>query len=97
MRDDLRALGLGFDDGAGLGLGNGFLSVCSALLAERGLVPVGGGSFVDDNLGFTVEARSVVDLGVDEGEGDLGHTGGLAVAGPGKDDVLHLDASEGLG
>ncbi len=40
---------------------------------------------------------AVVDLGVDEGQRDLGHTGRLAVACSGEDDVLHLDASEGLG
>ena len=51
---------------------------------------------VDDDLGFAVEAGAVVDLGVDEGERDLGHAGGLAVAGAGEDDVLHLDAAEGL-
>ncbi len=56
-----------------------------------------GCGFVDDDLGFAVEAGSVVDLGVDEGEGDLGHAGRLAVAGAGEDDVFHLDAAEGLG
>ena len=48
---------------------------------------------VEDRLVF----GAVVDLGVDEGERDLGHAGGLALAGAGEDDVLHLDAAEGLG
>ena len=47
--------------------------------------------------GLAVEAGAVVDLRVDQGEGDLGHTGGLAVAGAGEDDVLHLDAAERFG
>ncbi len=52
---------------------------------------------VDDDLGAAVEAGAVVDLGIDQGERDLGHAGGLAVAGAGEDDVFHLDAAEGLG
>ena len=47
--------------------------------------------------GSSVQAGAVVDLGVDEGERDLGHAGGLAVAGAGEDDVFHLDAAEGFG
>ena len=95
--DDLRAFGFAFDDGAGLGLGDGLLGFGGVLLAEAGLVPVRGSGLVDDDFGFTVEAGSVVDLGIDEGEGDLGHSGWLAVAGAGEDDVFHLDATEGFG
>ena len=40
---------------------------------------------------------AVVDLGIDQGERDLGHSGGLAVAGAGEDDVLHADAAQALG
>ena len=95
--DDLGTLGFAFDDGAGLGFGDGLFGLGGVLLAEAGLVPVGGDGFVDDDLGLAVEAGAVVDLGVDEGERDLGHAGGLAVAGAGEDDVFHLDAAEGLG
>src|SRR5439155_1245113 len=83
--------------GAGLGLGDGLFRFGGVLLAEAGLVPVRGSGLVDDDFGFTVEAGSVVDLGIDEGEGDLGHSGWLAVAGAGEDDVFHLDATEGFG
>ena len=95
--DDVGALGFAFDDGAGLGFGDGLFGLLGALLAEAGLVPVGGEVVVDDDLGFGVEAGTVVDLGVDESERNLGHTGGLAVASAGEDDVLHLDAAEGFG
>ena len=90
----MRAFGFAFDDGAGLGLGDGLLGFGGVLLAEAGLVPVRGSGLVDDDFGFTVEAGSVVDLGVDEGEGHLGHTGGLAIARACEDDVFHLDAAE---
>jgi len=39
----------------------------------------------------------VVDLGIDQGERDFGHSGGLALAGAGEDDVLHADAAQTLG
>ncbi len=89
--------GFAFDEGAGLGFCYGLLGLRGVLLAEAGFVPVRGSGFVDDDLGFAVEAGSVVDFGIDEGEGDLGHTCWLAVASAGEDDVLHLDAPEGFG
>ena len=95
--EDLRALGFAFDDGAGLGFGHCFFGLGGVLLAEASLVPVGGEAVVDDDLGAAVEAGAVVDLGVDERKGDLGHAGGLAVAGAGEDDVLHLDAAKRFG
>ena len=54
---------------------------------------------VDDELRASPCGRqtSVVDFGVDEGERDFGHAGGLAVAGAGEDDVFHLDAAEAFG
>jgi hypothetical protein len=93
----VRSFGFAFDDGAGLGFGDGLLGLCRVLLTEAGFVPVGGAGFVDDDFGFPVKAGAVVDLGIDKGEGDLGHSGRLAVAGTGEDDVLHLDAAEGFG
>ena len=95
----LRAFGFAFDDGAGLGLGDGLFGFLGAFLAEGGLVPVGDGRFWSSMTisGSSCEAGAVVDLGVDEGERDLGHAGGLAVAGAGEDDVFHLDAAEALG
>ena len=40
---------------------------------------------------------AVVDFGIDQGERNLGHAGGLAVARAGEDDVFHADAAQGLG
>ena len=91
---------LGFVGGAGLGFGYGLFGFGGGLLAESGFVPVGaGGQAVgDDELGTVgVELVAVVDLGIDEGEGDFGHAGGFAVAGAGEDDVFHLDAAEAFG
>jgi len=97
-RDDLRAFAFGLDDGAGLGFGDGLLGLCGGFAGGGwSLSQSVGVAFVDNDLGFAVEAGSVVDLGIDEGEGDLGHTSWLAVAGAGEDDVLHLDAAKGFG
>ena len=49
--DDVGALGFAFDDGAGLGFGDGLFGLLGALLAEAGFVPVGGEVVVDDDLG----------------------------------------------
>src|SRR5205823_1832704 len=95
--NDLRAFAFGLDDGAGLGFGHCFFSLCGGLLAKAAFVPVGGQGFVDDDLGLAIETGTVVDFGVDKGERDFGHTGWLAVARAGEDDVLHLDATERLG
>ena len=43
------------------------------------------------------QGSAVVELGIDQGERDLGHSGGLAVARAGEDDVLHADAAQALG
>src|ERR1700761_8701235 len=96
-RNNLRAFGLAFDDGAGLGFGDSFLGFLGALLAESGLVPIGRNVFVDDDFRVVLEAGAIVDFRVDEGQRDLGHARGFAVAGAGKDDVLHLDTAEAFG
>ena len=97
MGDDLWTFGLGFNDSARLGLGNGFFGLFGALLTEAGFIPIRWSGFVDDDFGLSVGDGAVVDLRVNEGEGDLGHAGGFAVPSAGKDDVFHLDAAEGLG
>ncbi len=68
------------------------LGVLGASGAQSGLVPIGVGHVV---LDFDLGLRDVaVDLGVDKGERDLGHAGGLALARAGEDDVLHVHAAE---
>ena len=44
-----------------------------------------------------VLVRAVVFLGIDQGERYLRHAGGLAIARPGENDVLHSRAAQGLG
>ncbi len=93
-REDVWPLGLALDDSAGLSLCNGLFRLFCAQLTEGGFIPVGGQALVDDDLWVVLKAGTVVDLGVDKGEGDLGHAGGLAVAGAGEDDIFHLDTAE---
>ena len=96
LRNDLRPLGFAFDDGAGLGFGDGLFGLFGAFCWRRVVSSQSVGSrFVDDDLGLVAEAGAVVDLGIDQGERDLGHAGRLAVAGAGEDDVFHLDAAQG--
>ena len=47
--------------------------------------------------GSRVEGGAVVDLGIDQRQRDLRHARRLAIARAREDDVLHLDAAEGLG
>ena len=85
-----------------MGFGDSFFGFGGAFGAPGGLVPVGdggglavGSSFLQDHVrGVVAVGVAVVDLGINEGERDLGHAGGLAVAGAGKDDVFHLDTAE---
>ena len=95
----LRGWGFALKGYAGLGFGYGVFGFLGGFGADSIFVPVaddagGAGDWVG---GVVVGGAAVVDLGVDEGERDLGHTGGLAVAGAGEDDVFHLDAAQGLG
>ena len=93
------------DDDSGLRRADGLFGLLGLLPAEPGLVPVAG----DVEAAFAgAVARpvaallagqgcAVVELGIDQGERDLGHSGGLAVACAGEDDVLHADAAQALG
>src|SRR5581483_6385731 len=85
---------------AGLNLGGVALGFLLRIGADGGLVPVGGvvGYLVlDIDLGGGVEVGAAVDVGIDERGRDLGHAGGLAVAGAGEDHVFHAGAAQRLG
>jgi hypothetical protein len=86
--------GFSFEDYAWLGLGDGLFGFGGVLGAEGGFIPVADRGAINDELG--IGQGCVVDAGVDEGERDLGHAGGFAVAGAGEDDVFHLEAAEAL-
>ncbi len=80
---------------AGLCVEDGFFGVLGDLFAEGVLVPI-----ASDVGGVSVHFVGVgrlIDGGVHEGEGDLGHAGGAAFAGAREDDVFHLEAAQRLG
>ena len=81
-----RGNGFGLVGLPGLRLGRGVFGFLSALGAQGTLIPItgkfgGGGRF---------GGLWLVDRRIDEGERNLSHAGGTALAGTGKDDVFHL-------
>ena len=46
---------------------------------------------------IAVQNVALVQLGIDQGERNLGHAGRLAIACPREDDVLHLDPAQTFG
>ena len=68
------------------------------LSANLGFVPIFGGHVVPQiKFGGSVLVGAVVNLGIDQRQRNLGHTGGLAVTRAGKDDVFHAGTAQRLG
>ncbi len=67
------------------------LDVGGAVGSQRRLVPVVGHVVLNVNFGLVDVA---VNVGIDQGQRNLGHAGGLAVARAGEDDVLHVNAAQ---
>ena len=73
--------------------GDNLFCFSGALAAKFIFIPVGGTIVVDHHFGFKRDG-AFVGLGVDHGEGNLGHAQRLAVPGAGEDHVLHVGAAE---
>jgi len=84
------------EDLAGLLIGDNFFGFFGTLAAHGVFVPISGAVVVDCDLGLNGNG-AFIGLGVDHGKGDFGHAEGFAFTGSGKDDILHVRATEGLG
>ena len=92
-------LAFGFDlvQRAGLNFGQMSVGGLSGRGTDGGFVPIVFRHVITDiDFGFGGD-EAFVSLRINEGEGDLGHAGGLAVAGAGEDHIFHADAAQALG
>ncbi len=79
---------------AGLLVGDDLLGLDGPLAARLVFVPVGRAVVLDHHLRLHGH-RPLVGLGIDQGQRHFGHAQRLAVAGSGKDHVLHVRAAQG--
>ncbi len=104
-RVDLRPRHFDFFGFTGLSVFDGLLRLGGGAGSDRGFIPIvshgrlrGFGHIIlDVDLGRGIGVGAAADCRIDQRERDFGHTGGLAIARPGKDDIFHARAAQGLG